>query len=164
MRESKKENRTCKCCGKIFSFFTCYAKRPGNPGSFCSKECRGKSQYGKNNPNISELSEELGVAQAKSYKQKQRYLNIRRQTIDLLSPDGRRCCNCGCDNFELLQINHIYGGGSSRKESGVMLWRMVLKLAEEAKKYFDVRCVLCNWLYALQKKHETKYEIVWKNI
>lgn len=154
MRESRTEKRICAHCGKEFKFLLCYAKRPGKPGTYCSRECRFVNQYGNNNPNISELAREMGVKAAKQYKQKEKHLALRKQVIDLLSPLGRHCSQCECDELTLLQINHLHGGGYARKESGVRLWRLVLKLKDEAKKYFDVRCALCNWLYALEKKEQ----------
>ncbi len=48
-------------------------------------------------------------------------------------------CACGCPELEILEINHINGGGSQRNESGVRLWRMVLKLGLDARQFFNVR-------------------------
>lgn len=163
-RKLKQEQRICKTCGKKFWFRLCYAKRPGKPGTYCSNSCRAKQLYGQYNPNISELGKVIGPKAAKGYRYKERQQAIRLEAITLLRPE-LTCCICGCDRYEMLEINHIFGKTEERKtESGYRLWQLVIKLKEKAKEQFDVRCSICNWLNWIERKfmlNGTEYTIVW---
>lgn len=160
-KEYKRTQKVCEQCSKSFWIYTCYLKRPTKQGRFCSNICRNKGQFGNGNPNTSELSKIIGPKAAREYKYKEAYAVLRKQALEIISNNGKIVCvKCNCDYLPLLQVNHINGGGNRRKESGTTLWRMVIKLGTEAKKYFDIRCGVCNWVYFIERRHpEIKYEV-----
>ena len=68
---------------------------------------------------------------------------LRRKVIDLIG--GPICAECGCDEFRILEINHIEGGGTrehKEKRYKKMLCDIVYGRVD-AKKY-NVLCRVCN--------------------
>lgn len=152
-----KETRICEGCGKEFQFQKCYSKRPWRAGRFCSVACRSLK------PNISQLTQVIGPKARASYRQKIYYQELRLKALQSISNDIPTCGRCGCDSIPILEINHIHGGGSKRKESGPKLWRLVLSLGDEAKKYFNVRCKVCNQLEYVETQFTIhRHNIIWK--
>lgn len=75
----------------------------------------------------------------------QRQSEWRKRAIDKLG--GPRCRECGCDVYDILEINHVNGGGNvDRKENGMVsgkLWRAIaLELRDLSE--FEVLCRMCN--------------------
>lgn len=157
--------RICENCKASFRFRRCYANRPGKPGRFCSIKCRLECMSGINNPNISDLARAVGSKKAKFYKHKQNYQRIRLLALQLLSGNKiPQCSRCECDVFNILEVNHLNGvKRDSKNRYGVGLWRMVIKLKDEAKKYFNVLCKVCNQLDYIERQFGVKgHTIVWK--
>ena len=150
--------RICEGCGKSFEVRDCYLKRPHNAGRFCSIPCR------KNKPQLSELAKKIGRAPARAFRQKCLFQETRLEALSVLSGPKICCENCGCDVISVLEVNHINGGGSLRKESGVRLWRLVITLAERAKEFFNVRCKICNQLEYVERCFAVRgYKIIWSS-
>lgn len=159
-----REVRTCEYCGCKFYFRTCYAKRPGTPGRFCSRPCRSSSLYGKGNPNITTLACQVGTKEAKKINRSIKSVQLRMSALVLLNP-ALVCENCGCDTLEFLQVNHRNGITRERRqhEMGVRLWKIVIGLGADSVKYFNVLCGLCNWLeFYTRRGYAGNHRVVWR--
>ena len=76
-----------------------------------------------------------------------------------------RCVNCGCNREDLLQINHINGGGSKeRRDNGGNGTTICYRIASGQRLIDDLelRCYPCNALHAIEIKHgKLPIKIVW---
>jgi ribosomal protein L35 len=80
----------------------------------------------------------------------QRYKN-RIIMLQIYSNGMMTCKNCGCDNIDCLDIDHINNDGASdRKNKHLDLYRSLTRL--EDLDYFQVLCRNCNWLKQLENK------------
>jgi hypothetical protein len=82
-------------------------------------------------------------------KWREQHQKVRERAMERLG--GKKCSNCGCDDFSILEINHINGGG-----------RKALKIASNRQLYLDivkdrvdlteynVLCRVCNALHYVQ--------------
>lgn len=72
--------------------------------------------------------------------------SIRRASIDKIG--GPRCCECGCDEYSILEINHIVGGGRDerRKISLTQIYRKIIRHPDPLTEY-NVLCRVCNALH-----------------
>lgn len=80
-----------------------------------------------------------------SYHQK-----LRREAIDHLG--GPRCTDCGCDRLEILEINHIFGGGK-KDTKGVNRTNFYRRIIEDpdARIKYNVMCKPCNALHYVRE-------------
>lgn len=86
----------------------------------------------------------------RKWNSKDYHKNIRLKAIDVLG--GPKCINCGCDNLDILEINHIHGGGNldaARRSNQLQFYRQVIKTSNPTSLY-DVRCRPCNILHYIQ--------------
>jgi hypothetical protein len=77
---------------------------------------------------------------------------MRRELIDLVG--GPKCVGCGEQDFRVLTLDHIHGGGTSDRVKHGGLWPMLRYYythPSEATEKLDVLCRNCNW-----KKHRTR--------
>lgn len=78
------------------------------------------------------------------------YYRIRNRIYELL---GNKCCRCGIEDNRVFQVDHIKGGGNSRKiinRSGQGRMNKLLKVIEAGSKDYQLLCANCNVI----KKHE----------
>lgn len=77
---------------------------------------------------------------------------------------GPHCVNCGCDRLEILEINHIEGGGAKDHRHNVgqlQFYRKVYK-DPDAKSKYNVLCRPCNALHYVQDILKIQgHTIVW---
>jgi 5-methylcytosine-specific restriction endonuclease McrA len=83
------------------------------------------------------------------YSQRKYLQSIRKQVIELL---GGKCVNCGCDNFNALEINHINGGGNEEKRhiGGKQFYLNILS-GRRPRNDLEITCIVCNSLHKAQK-------------
>jgi hypothetical protein len=62
---------------------------------------------------------------------------------------GARCINCGCDVWEVLEINHIKGGGRSVHRSSRQIAQDVIMGRADCST-LNVLCRVCNALHYVQ--------------
>ena len=83
-------------------------------------------------------------------KWREQHKKIREKAMERLG--GRKCANCGCDEFSVLEINHIKGGG--RKELKIrqnrQLYRDIVNDKVDLSDY-NVLCRVCNALHYVQE-------------
>ena len=78
----------------------------------------------------------------------------RRQKILLLL--GSKCSNCGIEDYRVLQIDHINGGGyRERKQFGTggnATARYYAHILEVGGKGYQLLCANCNWIKRYEQK------------
>ncbi|PWT75519.1 MAG: hypothetical protein C5B59_08555 [Bacteroidetes bacterium] len=149
-------DRVCEGCKKPFQVRTCYLRRNHNVGRFCSNLCR------RLRPEVAAISIHYRFKEQRDFRYKQYHKEVRLKALTFLCGGHPRCHRCGCDALPILEVNHLNGGGSVRKESGIKLWNYVLTLGESAKEYFNVLCKVCNQLDFVQRKFGyTQHKVAW---
>ena len=95
--------------------------------------------------------------------QRRYWKKIRKQVIDKL---GGRCINCGCDNPDALEINHINGGGNEDKRINGNGKQFYLHILNGTRKTDDLEmtCIVCNALHRATKiQHiDENWTVIWK--
>ncbi len=82
-------------------------------------------------------------------KWREQHRRLREKAIEILG--GTRCVNCGCDEFSLLEINHVMGGGrvEQKIKSPRQLCRDIVKAKVDSSAY-NILCRVCNALHYVQ--------------
>lgn len=72
--------------------------------------------------------------------------NLRQKTFQLLG--GAICSGCGCDIYEILEINHKNGGGHKehREKTMAQMYRDILS-GKSNKNDYNILCRVCNSLH-----------------
>jgi hypothetical protein len=94
-------------------------------------------------------------------KWREQHQQLRERAIDQLG--GRRCVNCGCDVFALLEINHLKGGGRRTVKTGSnrQLYRQIVNGDVELSEY-NVLCRICNALHYVKDILKIKgHKVTW---
>jgi hypothetical protein len=82
-------------------------------------------------------------------KVKASHLKVRMKAIEVL---GGKCARCGIEDFRVLQIDHVNGGGlrERRNLSPSRFYKKVIKSAKAGEGKYQVLCANCNMI----KKYE----------
>jgi hypothetical protein len=70
--------------------------------------------------------------------------------IEMIQSYGGKCCNCGVDDIDVLDIDHVHNNGAEDRKNnlyGYNLYRRLKKL-NWPKNNYQLLCKNCNW-----KKH-----------
>lgn len=78
---------------------------------------------------------------------------------------GAICCNCGCNVIEILEINHIYGGGrretNNYKGGYKQFYRDILN-GKLKRENYNVLCKVCNTLHYISNiKGVRGHKVIW---
>ena len=95
-------------------------------------------------------------------KWREQHQRIREKAIERLG--GKKCANCGCDEFSLLEINHINGGGrrEAKTKQNRQLYRDIINNKVDLKDY-NILCRVCNALHYVQDILRIKgHEVSWR--
>ena len=95
-------------------------------------------------------------------KWREQHQRVRERAMEVLG--GKICANCGCDEYSLLEINHINGGGrmASKKMSNRQLYRAIMNGKLDLSEY-NVLCRVCNALHYVQKILGVKgHQVLWR--
>ena len=89
---------------------------------------------------------DVDVERRKWWEQHQR---VRERAMENLG--GAKCVNCGCDEFSILEINHIRGGGRKELKASQnrQLYRAIMNDKVDLSDY-NVLCRVCNALHYVQ--------------
>jgi hypothetical protein len=96
-------------------------------------------------------------------KWREQHQRVRERAIEQLG--GKRCANCGCDEFSLLEINHINGGGraAAKTRQSRQLYRDIVNGRVELSDY-NVLCRVCNALHYIQEiLGVAGHKVIWKS-
>jgi len=95
-------------------------------------------------------------------KWREQHRRVRERALDILG--GKRCANCGCDEYSLLEINHIKGGGRAmlKIRQNRQLYRDIVKGRVELSDY-NVLCRVCNALHYIKDILGVEgHQVIWK--
>ena len=89
---------------------------------------------------------------------------LRREALETIGSGHIACVECGCDQYECLEINHKNGGGAVERRivSRKSFYRRVITGAR-AVDDLEITCKVCNARHALEMKFgPLPFEIKWK--
>lgn len=95
-------------------------------------------------------------------KWREQHQRVRARAMDRIG--GRRCANCGCDEFSLLEINHINGGGrvAAKTRQSRQLYRDIINGKVELNGY-NVLCRICNAFHYVRDILNVKgHKVTWR--
>jgi len=87
---------------------------------------------------------------------------LRRKVIQLL---GGKCVNCGCNNYNALEINHKNGDGNKeRRKTSYKQFYLNILSGRRKTDDLEIRCIVCNALHKAQKIHNLneKWIVTWR--
>lgn len=94
--------------------------------------------------------------------QKKYMRRIRKEVIEML---GGKCINCGCNDYDALEINHINGGGNEEiRQIGKKSFIFAIHNGTRKTNDLEVTCRVCNALHYLIdiKGLQNKWKITYK--
>lgn len=181
--------KSCRKCNRELPFeaFNNYKRSKDGKQSYC-RECqseicarirreRGKEidkatwQRRKNDPEKlkkKKLSDrKWREAHPEKYKEiwKRTNREYKIKVLAAVSGGKIRCANCGCDQVEFLEVNHINGGGAREYKHGGNNKKMYAAILSGERDTCDLNilCKPCNNLHYLELKFgKLPYEIIWK--
>jgi len=82
-------------------------------------------------------------------KWREQHQRVRESAMERLG--GKHCASCGCEEFSILEINHISGGGRAalKVRQNRQLYRDIVKGRVEVNAY-NVLCRVCNALHYIR--------------
>lgn len=95
-------------------------------------------------------------------KWREQHQRVRERAMERLG--GKLCVNCGCDEFSVLEINHIHGGGrrSLKATQNRQFYRAIMNDKLDLTEY-NVLCRVCNALHYVQEVLGIKgHEVIWR--
>ena len=88
--------------------------------------------------------------------------NIRKQVLEKL---GGKCVYCGCDIEEILEINHIHGGGNREyRENYKCQITFYLDIVKGRRSIDDLEltCKVCNAMHYVKLKGIEGHKVIWE--
>ncbi len=96
-------------------------------------------------------------------KWREQHKRVRERAMERLG--GKKCCNCGCDDFSVLEINHINGGGRKalKGKQNRQLYRDIVNDKADLSEY-NVLCRICNALHYVQEiLRVSGHQVLWRD-
>ena len=96
-------------------------------------------------------------------KWREQHKKVREKAMEHLG--GKKCSNCGCSDFSVLEINHINGGGRKalKIKQNRQLYRDIVNDKVELSEY-NVLCRICNALHYVQEILGIKgHQVSWRD-
>lgn len=95
-------------------------------------------------------------------KWREQHQRVREKAMERLG--GKVCSGCGCDEFSVLEINHIHGGGRKalKTTQNRQLYRAIMNDKADLNEY-NVLCRICNALHYVQDVLGVKgHRVLWR--
>jgi hypothetical protein len=130
--------KVCEQCGKKY-IPKRYKQR------FCSEKCKYTHENNKRKP----YRDEYQASHREDIALKTNMLNLAYK-FEIFRLLGNKCSKCGKENWKVLQIDHINGGGTRERKlkgckKGNTLYREILKQIRNEDKKYQLMCADCNW-------------------
>lgn len=121
-----------------------------NPTSETIKHRLENKKYYKKHAEKLILKSRTNYQRFKSWYQDNGYTNSFVKRIELIEIFGGRCIKCLNDDWRVLQIDHINGGGSKERKtfSSPHMYRKHILLNVEN---YQLLCANCNWIKRYEK-------------
>ena len=83
-------------------------------------------------------------------KWREQHKLVRERAMERLG--GKQCANCGCNEFSILEINHINGGGRKalKIKQNRQLYRDIMNDKVDLSEY-NILCRICNALHYVEE-------------
>lgn len=158
-----KTNRVhCAICDKEFYVTPARIKKNKTGRFYCSVECNHVDQRSFALPYETMLKLKSILAQRPHTEGRKTHL-----IAMLIIDQNLRCINCGCDDTDLLEINHKGGNGNqermkkyNRKRKHLTFLHDIIS-GRRLTNDLDLRCVVCNALYRLQLKGINRHKVTY---
>ena len=129
--------KKCIECGNEFEVSS---EKKNMKKMFCCKKCKDRykvRKYRKEHPDYNKK------------KKREYYVKTRKKVIEIL---GGKCARCGIDDWRVLQINHLNGGGTKEFRNGhpEKIYRAIIN-GDRATDDLELRCANCNILYEYER-------------
>lgn len=59
---------------------------------------------------------------------------------------GGCCAHCGITDLRVLQIDHVYGGGTAERKIMSSRWNHLAKVLDDTDNRYQLLCANCNWI------------------
>ena len=94
-------------------------------------------------------------------KQSRNYIkNLRKKALIIISNGKLYCKNCGCDDYNFLEINHKNLDGKNDRNR--LKFHLKIKRGERKIDDLEILCKICNILHFIEYKYgRSKYKIIW---
>lgn len=144
-----------KLCGKCkrfveFSGYNKYKKHKTGIHSHC-RDCT-RAYY--RSPERMDYVRRYRKNNAKRLLKWSRYYrkDLRKKTIEKY---GGRCARCGNDDFRVLQIDHVNGGGKKELKQTAPTTYALRVLNDKSNKY-QLLCANCNWIKRYENNEDNR--------
>lgn len=88
----------------------------------------------------------------REYKQSRRV----RERLEVLSALGGKCVRCGVDDWRVLQIDHVNGGGTQERRQAKSIARYYKDMLLSPEKY-QILCANCHQIKRYEEHEGRKY-------
>ena len=112
-----------------------------------------KSYYHKTN--LKEKMKEYYYKNLEINREKRRKNNFKRR-LEILSFLGNKCSRCSNEDWRVLQVDHVNGGGSKERRSLGNSASSLKKKVHENPSNYQLLCANCNWI----KRYENKEQFI----
>lgn len=156
-RKSKIKSRVgCRSCEWVWKP-SGEATREACPNCGIVRDVRDRN--GEKKPNIESIKKWRAERPGYSTEWERRY---RLRALMLVGRGTIACVRCGCDQPNLIEINHKNGGGGKEhKSSGRQFHRRIASLDRPVDD-LELLCKPCNAVHALELKHgPLPFRVVW---
>lgn len=78
----------------------------------------------------------------------------RKLRLETLEKYGGKCVNCGIDDKDVLDIDHIFNDGSLDRKNNLFAYNLYRELKKKGfpKDRYQILCKNCNWKKELQRR------------
>ena len=95
-------------------------------------------------------------------KNKQYRLQLKIEVFKIVSIGTMKCTYCGCNNINVLEINHMDGGGRKERQNPLLQWERFYKAIKSGHysiNRLELTCIPCNAIHRAKMKDST---VNWK--
>lgn len=137
-----------------------YSGRSNEPCPQCQRVRRVTVRNYEARKNVAAISDFRKANPGYSSEWERRY---RRRAVMLVGRGAVACVQCGCDRPEMLEINHINGGGGLElKGSGHKMYRDIARMIRPVDD-LNLLCRPCNAVHYLELKFgPLPFKIMWE--
>jgi predicted HNH restriction endonuclease len=99
---------------------------------------------------------EQNLEEVRAKNREYNYSRRLRNRLEVLSALGGKCVRCGIDDWRVLQIDHINGGGSQERKQVTSIDRYYRDMLLSPEKY-QALCANCHQIKRYEEKEGRKY-------
>jgi hypothetical protein len=109
-----------------------------------------------------EKSNQYSINAYKRNPQKCKIITVRsrfKTRIDAINAYGAKCCSCGIDDFDVLDIDHIFNDGAAERKKNLFAYNLYRELKKQGypKDRYQILCKNCNWKKEIQRRRSSSF-------